>query len=89
MRQVKVSRKEWVPGVALDSRKPNIKTVGTWVQRDYFAVFHDFALDTDTSQGQNEIYPVAILELQDGSIQVVHVEHIQFVKPSCYTTCEN
>lgn len=89
MRQVKVSRKEFVPGVALDPRKPNIKTVGKWELREYFAIFHDFAIDTDTSQGHNEIYPVAILELADGSIQVVHAEHIQFIRPTSFQTCEN
>lgn len=82
MRQVKVSRKVWVANVQMPG-------AGSWVQRDYFAVFHDFGLDTDNSQGNNEIYPVAILELADGTVQVVHVEHIQFVKPTLYETCEN
>lgn len=88
MRKVKVSKKVWQPGVALDPRKPNIKTVGTWVQSDYLAVFHDFAIDTDNSQGHNETYPVAIIERGDGSIEVVHVENIQFVNPTLYKTCE-
>lgn len=89
MRKVKVSRKEFVPGVVLDPAKPNIKTVGKWEQRDYYAVFHDFGLDTDNSQGHNEIYPVAILERGDGTIEVVHVEQIQFINPTLYKTCEN
>lgn len=87
MRKVKVSRKVWQPDPATKEH-PGVPFAGKWVQQDFLAVFHDFAIDTDTSQGHSETYPVAIIERGDGSIEVVHVEHIQFVNPSLYKTCE-
>lgn len=87
-RRVRVSRKIWQKGPPLNPNKPNVVLQGKWILQEYFAIFHDFAIDTDNSQGHHEVYPVAILELEDGSIQVVHAEHVTFCTPTLPTQCE-
>lgn len=89
MRQCKVSRKVWQKGLPLDPLKPNGAVFqGKWITEEFFAVFHDFAIDTDTTQTDNLTYPVAIIELADGTVQCVHAEHVTFCNPTDFSTCE-
>lgn len=83
MRQVSVSRRVWQVGEG--TTQYYIKgqlTRGTWIDESFNAIFHDFTLDTDTSQSEVQTYPVAILELADGSVQIVHAEHVTFLNPT-------
>ena len=82
MRKVLVKTRTWVP----DRNSP---AKGSYESHDYFAVFHDYALDTDTSSTQYEIYPVGIIERADGTLETIHVRDFTFINPTSFETCES
>ncbi len=73
--------KEWVkgiPGVPATATTPAIPyTAGyhTWVKIP--AIFHQWAQGFEDHEG----YPVAIIELPDGSVRSVPLYHINFKAP--------
>lgn len=88
MRQAIITTKKYVPG-ALIPGKTNQRFVGSWESVTFFVVFHDFGLDSNWNNDQYEVYPVALCELADGTIECYKIDQIQFVTPTNYSSCES
>ncbi len=53
------------------------------------AVFHGFGLDFEELNDGVGNYTVAIVELPDGTVELVSVDRIQFINPATTTTEES
>lgn len=45
------------------------------------AIFHQFSIDHEESENGPGNYPVAIIELPNGTVKAVHATHIRFIEP--------
>ena len=51
-----------------------------WEKREVKAQWHMFAQETEEDSNGNIQYPVAIIELEDGTVKSVSAENIKFIK---------